>query len=139
MGKIGKILSAADKETAIANGIPLPTVYKRIDRGWSVADAITKPARSGSVERPRDDIGEFLPKAIALGRGRSTRLPADLDQELDSLIEASGQSQSDFLAAIIVEWLQKKALISGVSDRSSKSKNQRTAHTNATLPREINP
>jgi hypothetical protein len=28
MGKVGKILNAADKETAIANGIPLVTVYR---------------------------------------------------------------------------------------------------------------
>ena len=109
MGKVGKILNAADKETAIANGIPLATVYKRIDRGWSVGEAISKPARPVAVERPRDEVGEFVPGDKLLGRGRSLRLPADFDRELDLLIEASGQNQSDFLSDIIVEWLRKKA------------------------------
>jgi hypothetical protein len=117
MGKVGKILSAADKDMAIANGVPLPTVYKRIDRGWSVADAISKPARSLPANLKRDEVGEFVPDAVARGRGRSTRLPIELDPELDAAIEASGQSQSDFLAAIVVDWLQKKALLANTGDR----------------------
>ncbi|MEG3440162.1 hypothetical protein V0288_23735 [Pannus brasiliensis CCIBt3594] len=111
MGKVGKILSTLEKETAIANGVPLTTVYKRLGRGWDVADAITRPSRSLPPGIERDDVGEFAPAPVVRGRGRSTRLPIELDPQLDAAIEASGKSQSDFIADILVEWLgsQQKA------------------------------
>ena len=58
MPRESKLLT--DEQLAIAdkNGIPKVTIYKRLDRGWEVEKAITKPTRK--VKNLKREDGLFV-------------------------------------------------------------------------------
>jgi hypothetical protein len=106
MGKIAKILPPDRLAIAEKNGIPLTTVYKRLQRGWDVDKAITEPPRES--KRKRDDEGQFI--GVGKGKPRSFTLPKEWDEKLDKAISLSNLSPSECVAQLIVNELKKMNL-----------------------------
>jgi hypothetical protein len=105
MGKVGKILSAEQKQTALNNGLKLVTVYDRLNRGWDIERAIVEPPKRKYVPK-RELTGEI--KSEGKGKIRSFRVPIELDEEVDRLIEESGLSASEWAGKAIAEYLQSR-------------------------------
>lgn len=102
MPRVSKLLT--DEQIAIAeeNGIPKVTVYKRLDRGWDVEKAITKPTRKpGNVKR-KD--GLFVDAGRA--KARFFSLPQEWDDKLKIAIAESGMSENEWLEQTIIEKLK---------------------------------
>jgi hypothetical protein len=104
MPRVSKLLT--DEQLAIAetNGIPKVTVYKRLDRGWDVEEAITKPTRKpGNVKRKDGlfvDAGRAKPRYFSL--------PVEWDEQLLDAIASSGMSESEWLEQTIINKLKTK-------------------------------
>lgn len=96
-------LTEEEWAVAAANKIPKVTVYKRLQRGWSLEDAITKPTRKTAAKRNKSGLFEGKGK----GKARAFQMPAERDEELDAAIAASGLSQSEFCANIIAAELDR--------------------------------
>lgn len=109
MGKVAKLLPPEDAAIAEKNGIPLVTVYKRLQRGWDVEKAITKPTRSKG-NQARDDRGEYQPKSETGKKGKiwSFAMPEEFDPMLSSAIADSELTQTDFLTEIVTKELRKR-------------------------------
>ena len=91
-------------KTAKLNGIPEQTLRNRLRAGWEIQKAVTEPPRKRG-ERKRNEHGLFIGKNKA--DQRAFRLTKDLDRKLAKAIKESGLNQSDFLAEIVAEWLEK--------------------------------
>ncbi len=103
MGKVAKILPEEFKLKAIENGIPLPTVYRRIKSGWSPADASNRPTVISSfVRKCKRNNGEF-------SSDTPRRIPITFyfyDDEIERLQDAVNQSdltRSEFIAKVLLE------------------------------------
>lgn len=104
MPRESKLLT--DEQLAIAeeNGIPKVTVYKRLDRGWDIEKAITKPTRKpGNTKRKG---GVF----VDAGRGESRffSLPQEWDDELKLAIADSEMSENEWIERAIINELKKQ-------------------------------
>lgn len=104
MPRVSKLLT--DEQLAIAdkNGIPKVTVYKRLDRGWDVEEAITKPTRkAGNVKR---QDGLF----VDAGRGETKffSLPVEWDEKLQQAIADSKLSEREWIEQAIIDRLKSK-------------------------------
>jgi hypothetical protein len=102
MPRISKLLT--DEQLAIAenNGIPKVTVYKRLDRGWEIEEAITKPTRKvGNVKR---QDGLF----VDAGRGETKffSLPVEWDEKLKDAISDSSMSEKEWIEQTIINKLK---------------------------------
>ncbi|MDY6901034.1 MAG: hypothetical protein SWZ49_23575 [Cyanobacteriota bacterium] len=107
MPRASKLLTDEQKAIAEENGIPLVTVYKRLDRDWDVEKAITKPTRKpGNVKR-KD--GLFVDAGRA--KARFFSLPVEWDEKLTQAIAESELSESEWIEQTIIDKLkaQKKA------------------------------
>lgn len=104
MGKVAKILPKDKLAESIKNGIPYTTVYKRIQRGWSVDRAVSEPSIAKYGDRDRIPTGEF--KGNGRGRCRHFTYFREYDEELDKAITASGLSQSDFIAMLLLKYFK---------------------------------
>ncbi len=103
MPRTSKLLT--DEQIAIAqkNGIPKVTVYKRLDRGWDVEKAITKPTRKpGNVKR-KD--GLFVDAGRAESRFFS--LPQEWDEKLTQAIADSEMSEKEWIENTIINKLKR--------------------------------
>ncbi len=109
MGKRGIILSEEDKQRAIANNLSLQTVYARISRGWDALKATTTPPKAIALTKlDRLPTGELIPKnKERLGQIRGFQLLEKYDPLLDKLIEDSGLNQSEFVAKVLTEYIEK--------------------------------
>ena len=104
MPRVSKLLT--DEQLAIAekNGIPKVTVYKRLDRGWDVEKAITKPTRKpGNVKR-KDGL------FVDAGRGESRffSLPVEWDEKFKQAIADSELSEKEWIEQTIIDKLKPK-------------------------------
>jgi hypothetical protein len=102
MPRVSKLIT--DEQLAIAekNGIPKVTVYKRLDRGWDVEKAITKPTRkAGNVKRID---GLF----VDAGRGETKffSLPIEWDEKLRIAIANSQMSEKEWIEQTIIDKLK---------------------------------
>jgi hypothetical protein len=103
-------VTAEELAIAESHGIAYNTVYTRMQRGWDKHRAITEspktsPAQTLGLERNAEgSIISDNPK----GKQRSIRLPAEWDEKADQAIAQSGLTQSEWVAGVIVEHLQKK-------------------------------
>ncbi len=103
MPRSSKLLT--DEQLAIAqkNGIPKVTVYKRLERGWDVEKAITKPTRQpGNVKR-KDGL------FVDAGRGetRFFSLPVEWDEKLKQAIADSKMSEKDWIEEKMIKELKR--------------------------------
>jgi hypothetical protein len=103
MGKVAKLVSPDKLAIAEKNGIPKVTVYKRLDRGWDLEEAITKPTRKTSLER--NEIGEFLDRGR--GRSRTITLPKEWDEIFDLEVKESNQTQSEWISEVVINQLKR--------------------------------
>lgn len=108
MGKVGKILSKEEAAIAVSNGLPLPTVYKRLQRGWEVERAITTPPKEVPGRPLNRENGEFSSSDEPKGKQRSIRLSAEWDEIADKAIADSGLTQSEWIGMAVVEYLKKQ-------------------------------
>jgi hypothetical protein len=102
MPRSSKLLT--DEQLAIAeqNGIPKVTVYKRLDRGWDIEEAIAKPTRKpGNVKR-KD--GLFVDAGRA--KARFFSLPVEWDEKLTSAIALSQISEREWIEQTIIDKLK---------------------------------
>lgn len=104
MPRVSKLIT--DEQLAIAeqNGIPKVTVYKRLDRGWDIEEAISKPTRkAGNVKR---QDGLF----VDAGRGerRYFSLPVEWEKDFASAIANSEFSESEWIEQTIIDKLKSK-------------------------------
>lgn len=103
MPRTSKLLTDEQIEIAKKNGIPKVTVYKRLDRGWDVEKAITKPTRKpGNVKR---EDGLF----VDAGRGetRFFSLPQEWDEKLQQAIANSEMSEKEWIENTIINELKR--------------------------------
>lgn len=104
MPRTSKLLT--DEQLAIAekNGIPKVTVYKRLDRGWDVEKAITKPTRKAGNTKRKDGL------FVDAGRGESRffSLPQEWDEKLKQAIADSGVSEKEWIEQTIINKLKSK-------------------------------
>lgn len=103
MGKVAKILPEEFKVKAIENGIPLPTVYRRIKSGWSLSDATNRATVISSfVRKCKRNNGEF-------SSDTPRRIPITFyfyDDEIDRLedvIARSDLTRSEFIAKVLLD------------------------------------
>ncbi|MGB5632009.1 MAG: hypothetical protein WBM44_28835 [Waterburya sp.] len=104
MPRTSKLLT--DEQLAIAekNGIPKVTVYKRLERGWDVSEAITKPTRKpGNIKR-KD--GLFVDAGRA--KARFFSLPQEWDDKLKVALADSEMSEKEWLEQTIIDRLKSK-------------------------------
>lgn len=97
-----KLLTAEQIETFKANGIPGSTVRYRIKKGWDVERAITEKPKTRNNGH-RADLGMYGSKSK--GKDRHFRINKNLDSRLDKLVAESKLNHSDFIAAIVTNWL----------------------------------
>lgn len=104
MPRASKLLT--DEQLAIAekNGIPKVTVYKRLDRGWDVEKAITKPTRQPGNAKRKDGL------FVDAGRGESRffSLPVEWDEKLRIAIANSQMSEREWIEQTIIDKLKNK-------------------------------
>jgi hypothetical protein len=108
------------KEKAIANGINLATVYKRIQRGWELERAVTekaKPAPRHVFENKRID-GMLMAGDRPKGKKRGYAFYQDSEEELEKAIRESGLSTSEFTAYAVEQSLP--SVVNGVRSCQSK-------------------
>lgn len=102
MPRESKLLT--DEQLAIAdkNGIPKVTIYKRLDRGWEVEKAITKPTRK--VKNLKREDGLFVDS----GRGerRHFSLPVEWEDDLTKAIAESGLSEPEWVEQVVIDRLK---------------------------------
>lgn len=104
MPRESKLLTDEQRAIAEKNGIPKVTVYKRLDRGWDIEKAITKPTRKpGNTKRKG---GVF----VDAGRGepRHFSLPQEWDDELKLAIADSEMSENEWIERAIINELKKQ-------------------------------
>ena len=102
MPRSSKLLTEEQLAIAKKNGIPKVTVYKRLERGWDLEKAITKPTRQpGNVQR-KD--GLFVDAGRAETRFFS--LPQEWDEKLKQAIAESGISEKEWIENTIINKLK---------------------------------
>ena len=93
MPRTSKLLTEEQLAIAESYGIPKVTIYKRLNRGWDIEKAITKPTRKpGNVKR-KD--GLFVDAGRA--KARYFSLPQEWDDELKQAIADSEMSDSEWI------------------------------------------
>ncbi len=104
MPRASKLLTDEQKAIAEDNEIPLVTVYKRLDRGWDIEEAITKPTRK--LKNVKREDGLF----VDAGRGetRYFSLPVEWDDKLKQAIAKSGITESEWIEKAIIDKLKQK-------------------------------
>ncbi len=104
MPRVSKLLTDEQKAIAEKNGIPLVTVYKRLDRDWDIEEAITKPTRK--LKNVKREDGLF----VDAGRGetRYFSLPVEWDDKLKHAIAESELSESEWIEKAIIDKLKPK-------------------------------
>lgn len=102
MPRESKLLTDEQLATAEENQIPKVTVYKRLDRGWDVEKAITKPTRKPKNVKREDGL------FVDAGRGerRYFSLPVKWEDNLEKAIANSGLSESEWIEQVIIEKLK---------------------------------
>ena len=102
MPRTSKLLT--DEQLAIAdkNGIPKVTVYKRLDRGWDVEEAISKPTRKAGNTKRKDGLFADAGRAKA----RFFSLPVEWDEKLAKAIADSELSEKEWIEQAIIEKLK---------------------------------
>jgi hypothetical protein len=110
MAKAPYVLPNEYKEKAIANGINLATVYKRVQRGWDFERAVTeKPQHQHHPHMftyPRKE-GMLQPSDRPKGKKRAFTYYKDDDEQLDKAIAESGLTGSEFICNAVEEYLEK--------------------------------
>ena len=107
MPRESKLLT--DEQLAIAekNEIPKVTVYKRLDRGWDIEKAITKPTRKPGNTKREDGL------FVDAGRGarRYFSLPVEWENDFERAIANSELSESEWIEQLVIDRLkaQKKS------------------------------
>ena len=109
MGKVAKLLPEEYKQKAIDNGIPLQTVYKRLQRNWELERAVTEKSKTQYINQShRSSEGELMPGDKPKGNKVYSFTPyIDSENLLDEAIAKSGKSKSVFLADMVEEYLKK--------------------------------
>lgn len=102
MPRVSKLLTEEQLAIAKKNGIPKVTVYKRLDRGWDVEKAITKPTRK--LKNVKREDGLF----VDAGRGESRffSLPVEWDEKLKIAIADSELSEREWIEQTIIDKLK---------------------------------
>jgi hypothetical protein len=103
MGRVGKLIPSEQVAIAEKNGIPLTTVYKRLQRGWDVEEAITKPPKERKLKH--DEEGQFT--GIGKGKPRSFTLPIEWDEIFDLEVKESNQTQSEWISEAVINQLKR--------------------------------
>ena len=105
MPRVSKLLTEAQKAIAEHNNIPVVTVYKRLDRGWDVEKAITKPTRKPRNIKRKDGL------FVNAGRGKSRHfsVAVEWERDLDQAIADSGISESEWIEKIIIDRLKSES------------------------------
>lgn len=102
MPRTSKLLT--DEQLAIAekNGIPKVTVYKRLDRGWEIEEAIVKPTRKAGNVKRKDGL------FVDAGRGETKffSLPVEWDEKLKGAIANSEMSEKEWIEQTIIDKLK---------------------------------
>lgn len=104
MPRTSKLLTEEQKAIAEENGIPLVTVYKRLDRDWDVEKAITKPTRKTGNRKRKD--GLFVDTGRA--KARFFSLPQEWDDKLTKAIADSDLSEAEWVERVIIDKLKAK-------------------------------
>ena len=102
MPRVSKLLTEEQLAIAEENEIPKVTVYKRLDRGWDVEKAITKPTRKVGNKKRED--GLFVDAGRA--KARFFSLPQEWDDKLTEVIAESGMSDSKWLEQLVINKLK---------------------------------
>ena len=104
MPRESKLLTNEQLALAEKNGIPKVTVYKRLDRGWDVEKAITKPTRK--LKNLKREDGLF----VDAGRGGRTyfSLPVEWENDFKQAIADSGMSESEWVEQVVIDRLKAK-------------------------------
>ena len=116
MGKVAKIVPADKMAIAEKNGIPKTTVYKRVQAGWDLEKAISKPPRKS--KRKRDSEGNFI--GIGKAKPRSFTLPNEWDEKLELALSNTDLTQSEFVAKVIIKELKKMKLGTAAAETDEK-------------------
>lgn len=103
MPRQSKLLTSEQLAIAESNEIPKVTVYKRLDRGWDVEKAITKPTRKPKNVKRED--GLFVDSGR--GKRRYFSLPVKWEDDLKKAIADSGLSESEWIEQVIIDRLKK--------------------------------
>ena len=106
MGKVAKLLPEEYKQKAIANNIPLQTVYYRIEKNWDLERAVTQPPRK--ISRKRREDGEITTDR-AKSHQHSFNFYDDKQELFDRAWKESGKTKSEFISDIVEDWLDKWA------------------------------
>ncbi|MDJ0595849.1 MAG: hypothetical protein QNJ72_38685 [Pleurocapsa sp. MO_226.B13] len=104
MPRVSKLLTEEQKAIAEKNGIPLVTVYKRLDRDWDVEKAITQPTRKTGNRKRKD--GLFVDTGRA--KARFFSLPQEWDDKLTKAIANSDLSESEWIERVVIDKLKAK-------------------------------
>ncbi|WPF87340.1 hypothetical protein WEU38_11005 [Cyanobacterium aponinum AL20118] len=107
--KSSKILPDEYREKAIANDVPIPTVYARLQRGWDLEKAVSSPPKKNAriMEAKRDE-GWLVPsERPRLKHSYSTNIPEDIEPLFNEALSESGLTRSEFIAHAIEEYLTK--------------------------------
>jgi hypothetical protein len=104
MPKVGKIVPPDKMAIADANGIPRTILYNRINNGWDIDEAISKPPRQKAVQLQRNEEGIFI--SAGKGKSRQFSLPIELDEKLDKASKKSGLAPSQWIEQVITNKLK---------------------------------
>ena len=102
MPRESKLLTDEQLAIAESNEIPKVTVYKRLDRGWDIEKAITKPTRKVGNTKRKDGL------FVDAGRGetRFFSLPQEWDDKLKDAIADSELNEKEWIERAIIEKLK---------------------------------
>jgi hypothetical protein len=106
MGKVAKLLPEKYKQIAIANEIPLPTVYRRLKSDWDLQRAVTEKPKKVIITQ-RKETGELIALDRPKGNTISFTPYQDNEELLEKAIAKSGKPKSVFLADIVDSWLKR--------------------------------
>ena len=102
MAKFGSVLPDDKKEIAIANGIPLTTVYRRLKRDWDMERAITQPPRKSHIHKlQRRKEGAFKSDRLKSKEMHAFFNYAENEKAFMNMVNESGKNVSNFIADLI--------------------------------------
>ena len=102
MAKFGSVLPDDKKQIAIANGIPLTTVYRRLKRDWDMERAITqKPKKTHIHKLQRREEGAFKSDRLKSQQMHAFFNYAENENAFLQMVDKSGKNVSNYIADLI--------------------------------------
>jgi hypothetical protein len=99
-------ITKEQRQISEANGIPRSTLYRRLQKGWDVNEAITTPPDPTKQHlQERSESGQLIGRGLG-DRIFCFRLPVKDQEKLETAIETQGVTVQEYLENVLLKHLK---------------------------------